>query len=54
MRALSRHGSLRSAALGRKVKPAFGISDAAWLRDLLAGLQRDGLIRIDRDRVALP
>jgi A/G-specific adenine glycosylase len=54
MRELSRHGSLRATALGRKVKPAFGISDAAWLRDLLAGLVRDGLIRIDRDRVALP
>ncbi len=56
MRELSRHGSLRCAALGRKVKPAFGISDAAWLRDLLAGLARDGLIRIDRarDRISLP
>lgn len=56
MRALGRHGSLRTALLGLKVKPGFDVSDTAWLRDLLAGLARDGLIRIDaaHDQVRLP
>jgi A/G-specific adenine glycosylase len=56
MRALSHEQSLSVAALGRQVKEGFGISDAAWLRDLLQGLARDGLIRIDRirGRVRLP
>ena len=56
MRALSRRASLRLVDLGRQVKDGFGVSDAAWLRHLLNGLARDGLVRLDsaKDRVRLP
>ncbi len=50
MQALSAGTSARVAALGRQVKDGFGISDEPWLRDILQGLARDGLIRIDRAR----
>ncbi len=54
MRALSVRASLQIRALGREVKEGFAISDVPWLRRLLRGLERDGLIRIRRDRVRLP
>jgi A/G-specific adenine glycosylase len=56
MRALCAGRAMRIAALGRQVKEGFGVSDVPWFDDLLDGLARDGLIRVDRarSRVRLP
>jgi A/G-specific adenine glycosylase len=56
MRALSERGDMRISALGREVKEGFGVSDGAWLHAILAKLERDGLIQIERARkiVRLP
>jgi A/G-specific adenine glycosylase len=56
MRALSTGRAIRIAVLGKQVKEGFGVSDARWFDDLLAGLARDGLIRVDRarKRISLP
>ena len=54
MRALCIRGKLPVRALGREVKEGFGVSDLPWLRELLGGLVRDGLIHIDGQRVRLP
>lgn len=56
MRALSTAVSLRIWALGRQVKDGFGVSDRPWLREILHGLEHDGLIKLDRarNRVRLP
>ena len=54
MHALGARGVLELRALGREVKEGFGASDLPWLRDLLQGLARDGLILFDRRRVKLP
>ncbi len=56
MRALSKGASLSVTTLARQVREGFGVSDAAWFDDILAGLARDGLIRVDRaaGRVRLP
>ena len=42
--------------LGEQVKDGFGKTDLPWLEDLLASLQRDGLVAVDlaRRRVRLP
>jgi A/G-specific adenine glycosylase len=56
MRALSERGDMRVNTLGREVKEGFGVSDGAWLYAILAGLERDGLIQMERARkmVRLP
>jgi len=36
--------------LGEQVKDGFGVSDLPWLSELLAGLARDGLIKLDLKR----
>lgn len=50
MRELCTKQSADLATIGRQVKESFGARDAAWLDDILLGLQRDGLIVIDRSR----
>jgi A/G-specific adenine glycosylase len=42
--------------LGREVKKGFSVTDGPWLQAILAGLERDGLVRMDRARkmVRLP
>ena len=36
----------RAEALGRAIHPEFSAHDLPWLKSLLAGLERDGLIRV--------
>lgn len=40
--------------LGPLVKPEYGADDAAWLRTVVAGLERDGLVVLDGDGARLP
>ncbi len=54
MRMLSSKGALSHAVLAREVNSRFGISDRAWLNDILKGLARDGLVRITSRSVRLP
>ncbi|HEV2236877.1 MAG TPA: A/G-specific adenine glycosylase [Ktedonobacterales bacterium] len=63
LRALPAGGALALAALGPRVKPDWRGGDEPWLRALVAGLARDGLVRVqgvddgapnDALRVALP
>jgi A/G-specific adenine glycosylase len=56
IRALTTARSLAVGALGPKVKEGFGKSDLPWLLELLADLQRDGLVTLDdrKTRAALP
>lgn len=51
--ALSTQGTFSMRALGRKVKDGFALSDLPWLRELLHGLERDGLVRVQRGRVRI-
>jgi A/G-specific adenine glycosylase len=50
MRVLASHKRLQVGRLGREVKKGFSVTDGAWLQGILAGLERDGLIRFDRSR----
>jgi len=50
MRELCTRRSADLAAIGRQVKENFEARDAAWLDDILQGLQRDGLVVVDRSR----
>lgn len=61
LRALDAGDALSLAALGPLVKPAFdATADLPWLRELVAGLARDGLAQVegaatpDGERVSLP
>jgi A/G-specific adenine glycosylase len=56
VKALAQTPSLSFLKLGGQVKEGFGETDVPWLEDLLAGLQRDGLVAVDRGRrrVRLP
>lgn len=62
LRALPHGDTLSLAALGPRVRDGFTHDDLPWLRGLVAGLARDGLVRIIEDkgedaaetRVALP
>ena len=56
IRALTKTPSLSLMQLGPQVKDGFGKTDVAWLHDLLADLERDGLVAFNRprQRVALP
>jgi A/G-specific adenine glycosylase len=42
------------AELGRRVKDDFGAADADWLRRLVDGLARDGLLLLEGDAARLP
>ncbi len=50
MRELCTQRSADLDTIGRQVKENFDARDAAWLADILQGLQRDGLVVIDRTR----
>ena len=56
VKALTRTPSTSFLKLGEQVKAGFEKSDLPWLNELLEGLQRDGLVAIDRRRksVRLP
>jgi A/G-specific adenine glycosylase len=56
MRVLAMHKCVQVSALGREVKKGFSVTDGAWLQGILASLERDGLVRLDRARkmVRLP
>ena len=56
IRALTTARSLAVGALGPRVKEGFCKTDLPWLLDLLADLQRDGLVTLDprKCRAALP
>ncbi len=42
-------------AIGGKIDPAFHRArDAAWLADMIARLQKDGLVVVQRNRLRLP
>ena len=53
MRVLAERRCLPFNILGREVKKGFSVTDGAWLRGLLAGLERDGLVRMDRAKKML-
>jgi A/G-specific adenine glycosylase len=48
------HTALPLPELGRRVKPDYSEADAAWLRDLVAGLARDGLLVLEDGAARLP
>jgi A/G-specific adenine glycosylase len=49
--ALRRNESgFRPEALGREIHPGFSPQDVPWLKGLLEGLERDGLVRVRRGR----
>lgn len=56
IRALAGAPALSLLALGEQVMDGFATTDLPWLRELLAELERDGLVMVDarRDRAALP
>ena len=56
MRVLAVRTRVTVGALEREVMKGFSVTDGAWLQGILARLERDGLIRLDRARtiVRLP
>ncbi|HYK52650.1 MAG TPA: hypothetical protein VEV38_03890, partial [Candidatus Eremiobacteraceae bacterium] len=56
VKSLTRAPHMSFVRLGEQVKEGFEKSDLPWLQDLLEGLQRDGLVAVDRRRrtVSLP
>ncbi|WP_129626207.1 A/G-specific adenine glycosylase [Candidatus Oscillochloris fontis] len=52
--ALRQHPHLSLSHLGPLLKPDYRADDEAWLRDLVQGLVRDGLVQVDGDVVGLP
>lgn len=54
LRGSSPAAPLALADLGPLVKPDYASSDEEWLRRLVAGLARDGLVLIDGDTLRLP
>jgi A/G-specific adenine glycosylase len=53
MKLLAGRPSIPRREVGEQVKEGFGASDAAWLNALIRGLERDGLIIVDRVRQRL-
>ncbi|MBI4338728.1 MAG: A/G-specific adenine glycosylase [Chloroflexi bacterium] len=47
-------GAMGLNDLGAALKEGFGAQDVPWLEGLLLGLERDGLVRRDGERVRLP
>jgi A/G-specific adenine glycosylase len=54
LRALPPGAALPLAELGPRLKPEYAATDEAWLRGLLADLDRDGLLVLEGERVRLP
>jgi A/G-specific adenine glycosylase len=55
LRALKgKKGTIRSAALARRIKHNYSLKDKRWFTQLLAGLHRDGLIAIRGGLVSFP
>jgi A/G-specific adenine glycosylase len=55
LRTLESGASLSMSELGPLVKPTWSADDLPWLRELVDGLTRDGLARLDEEvRVSLP
>jgi A/G-specific adenine glycosylase len=54
LRQLPPDQALELRALGRQVKRDFGDEDSAWLRALVEGLARDGLLVLEGETVRLP
>ncbi|EFO79138.1 HhH-GPD family protein [Oscillochloris trichoides DG-6] len=52
--ALREQPQLSLSQLGPRLKPDYSAADEAWLRDLVVGLERDGLVAMQEDRVGLP
>jgi A/G-specific adenine glycosylase len=52
--ALREYSSLPLVRLGPMLRPDYAESDAAWLRELVGGLARDGLAILNGDEVSLP
>lgn len=46
LRRAPRGGALPAAMLGRRILPGFGEAQHRWLGKILAGLERDGLVRV--------
>jgi A/G-specific adenine glycosylase len=54
LRQLAPGASLPLPALGQAIKDDFGSSDMAWLRGLVEGLARDGLLALENEQARLP
>jgi A/G-specific adenine glycosylase len=54
LRQLPPDRALELRALGGQVKRDYGDEDTAWLRALVEGLARDGLLVLEGDTVRLP
>ncbi|MBK9711357.1 MAG: A/G-specific adenine glycosylase [Kouleothrix sp.] len=54
LRGLPPHTSMPLLDLGRHVKQGFGDDDLPWLRAVVEGLARDGLLVLDGDAARLP
>lgn len=54
LRALPPGGALPLSELGPRLKPDYTAADEAWLRGLVADLDRDGLLVLEGERVRLP
>jgi A/G-specific adenine glycosylase len=54
LRALPPGAALPLADLGPRLKPDYAAADEAWLRGLVADLDRDGLLVLERECVRLP
>ncbi|HJZ48348.1 MAG TPA: A/G-specific adenine glycosylase [Roseiflexaceae bacterium] len=54
LRRLPPGGSIGLAALGRQIKDSFGDHDMPWLRALVEGLARDGLLVLAEEQARLP
>jgi A/G-specific adenine glycosylase len=54
LRALAPGELLPLAELGPQVRPGYAADDEPWLRELVAGLARDGLVALEGDAARLP
>lgn len=54
LRTLRDDATLPLDKLGPQVKEAYGPDDRTWLKRLIAGLERDGLVECEGDQVRLP
>ncbi len=52
--ALREHPQLSLSQLGPRIKPDYSSDDEAWLRELVHGLERDGLVELKGDTIGLP
>jgi hypothetical protein len=54
LRALPAGAAAPLAELGRQIKEGFGDDDLPWMRKLVEGLARDGLVALDGEAASLP